>query len=127
MPTIRDDLQYTADHEYLKATADPNVFIIGITDFAQDQLGDIVFIELPRVGATFDAGGAFGTIEAVKAVSELFAPVAGEVVEVNGALDGDPSAVNRDPYGDGWMIKVKVSSPPSGLMDAAAYGAHTGG
>lgn len=126
MPTTPDNLHYTADHEYLKATSDPNVFIVGITDFAQDQLGDIVFIELPKVGATFAAGAAFGTIEAVKAVSELFAPVAGEVVEVNAALDGDPSAVNRDPYGDGWMIKVKVSSPPAGLMDAAAYEAHTG-
>jgi glycine cleavage system H protein len=120
------DLQYTADHEYVKATPDADVYLIGITDFAQDQLGDIVFVELPKAGASFGAHDVFGTIEAVKAVSELFCPVAGEVVEVNAALDADPSAVNRDPYGDGWMIKLRVASPPSGLMDAAAYRAHTG-
>lgn len=127
MANIPSDLQYSADHEYIKATSDPNVYAIGITDFAQDQLGDIVFVELPKVGATFASHDTFGTIEAVKAVSELFSPVAGEVVEVNNALDQDPSAVNRDPYGAGWMIKVKVSGAPSGLMDAAAYQAHTGG
>ena len=126
MANIPGDLQYTADHEYIKTTSDPNVFAIGITDFAQDQLGDIVFVELPRVGASYAAHDTFGTIEAVKAVSELFSPLAGEVVEVNIALDGDPSAVNRDPYGAGWMIKMKVPSAPSGLMNAAAYEAHTG-
>jgi glycine cleavage system H protein len=124
---IPGDLQYTSDHEYVKATPDANVFIVGITDYAQDQLGDIVFIELPKVGAKFAEHDAFGTIEAVKAVSELFSPVAGEVVEVNTTLDGDPSAVNRDPYGAGWMIKVRVAGAPSGLMDAAAYKAHVGG
>jgi len=124
---IPSDLQYSADHEYIKATSEPNVFAVGITDFAQDQLGDIVFVELPKVGATFAAHDTFGTIEAVKAVSELFSPLAGEVVEVNSALDQDPSAVNRDPYGAGWMIKMKVSSAPAGLMDAAAYQAHVGG
>jgi glycine cleavage system H protein len=124
---IPSDLHYTADHEYLKSTDDPNVFIVGITDYAQDQLGDIVFVELPKAGSTFGAHDTFGTIEAVKAVSELFSPVAGEVVEVNGALDGDPSSVNRDPYGAGWMIKMRVSSTPAGMMDAAAYKAHIGG
>jgi glycine cleavage system H protein len=123
---IPADLRYTADHEYVKATSDPNVFVIGITDYAQDQLGDIVFVELPKAGAAFGTHDVFGTIEAVKAVSELFAPVAGEVVEVNGALDGDPSSVNRDPYGAGWMIKVRVSSPPVGLLDATAYAAQIG-
>lgn len=127
MANIPSDLQYTADHEYVKATSDPNVFAVGITDFAQDQLGDIVFVELPKVGSTFASHDTFGTIEAVKAVSELFSPLAGEVVEVNDALDQDPSAVNRDPYGAGWMIKMKVSGSPSGLMDAAAYQAHIGG
>lgn len=127
MANIPSDLQYTADHEYVKATSDPNVYAVGITDFAQDQLGDIVFVELPKVGATFASHDTFGTIEAVKAVSELFSPIAGEVVEVNDALDQDPSAVNRDPYGAGWMIKVKVPGAPSGLMDAAAYQAHIGG
>ncbi|MCC6318956.1 MAG: glycine cleavage system protein GcvH [Gemmatimonadaceae bacterium] len=126
MANIPGDLHYTADHEYLRATADPNVFIVGITHYAQDQLGDIVFIELPKVGAKFGAHDAFGTIEAVKAVSELFSPAAGEIVEVNSALDGDPSAVNRDPYGDGWMIKLRTAGAPAGVMDAAAYKAHTG-
>ncbi len=127
MANIPSDLQYSADHEYVKATSDPNVYAVGITDFAQDQLGDIVFVELPKVGATFASHDTFGTIEAVKAVSELFSPIAGEVVEVNDKLDQDPSAVNRDPYGAGWMIKVKVPGAPSGLMDAAAYQAHIGG
>ncbi|MGQ0649494.1 MAG: glycine cleavage system protein GcvH [Gemmatimonadaceae bacterium] len=126
MANIPDDLQYTADHEYLKPTPDPNVFIVGITDFAQDQLGDIVFVELPKTGARYGAHDVFGTIEAVKAVSELFCPLAGEIVDVNAALDGDPSAVNRDPYDAGWMIKIRVASPPTGLMDAAGYKAHTG-
>ena len=127
MANIPSDLQYTADHEYIKATEDPNVFIIGITDYAQDQLGDVVFVELPKVGASFGAHDTFGTIEAVKAVSELFSPLAGEITDINAALDGDPSAVNRDPYEAGWMIKMKVSSPPSGLMDADAYRKHIAG
>ena len=127
MANIPGDLQYTSDHESVKATPDANVFIVGITDYAQDQLGDIVFIELPKIGAKFAEHDAFGTIEAVKAVSELFSPVAGEIVEVNPALDGDPSSVNRDPYGIGWMIKIRVASAPTGLMDAAAYTAHVGG
>lgn len=127
MANIPADLHYTADHEYVKGTSEPNVFVIGITDYAQDQLGDIVFVELPKVGASYGAHDTFGTIEAVKAVSELFSPVAGEVVEVNSALDGDPSSVNRDPYGAGWMIKMRLSSPPSDLMDAAAYQKHIGG
>lgn len=127
MANIPADLHYTADHEYLKATDDPKVFIVGITDYAQDQLGDIVFVELPKVGNSYAAHDTFGTIEAVKAVSELFSPVAGEIVEVNSGLDGDPSAINRDPYGDGWMIKIRVANAPDGLMDAAAYQAHVGG
>ncbi|MGQ0766083.1 MAG: glycine cleavage system protein GcvH [Gemmatimonadota bacterium] len=126
MANIPGDLLYTAEHEYLKATPDAGVYIVGITDFAQDQLGDIVFVELPRAGSRFASHDVFGTIEAVKAVSELFCPVAGEAVESNGALDSDPSAVNRDPYGAGWMIKLKVDTPPAGLMDAAAYKAHIG-
>jgi glycine cleavage system H protein len=119
-----NDLLYTADHEYLKVTADPGVYIVGITDYAQDQLGDIVFVELPKAGSTFGAHDVFGTIEAVKAVSELFCPLAGEVTESNSGLDADPSAVNRDPYGAGWMIKLRVAAPPVGLMDAAAYEKH---
>lgn len=126
MANIPSDLQYTAEHEYIKSTPDPNVFIIGITDYAQDQLGDIVFVELPKVGAKFGAHDTFGTIEAVKAVSDLFSPLAGDIVEINDVLDGDPSAVNRDPYGAGWMIKMKVASTPTGLMDAKAYEKHIG-
>lgn len=126
MANIPNDLQYTDQHEYVKATSEPDVFIVGITDYAQDQLGDIVFVELPRVGATFSANDTFGTIEAVKAVSDLYAPLTGEVVDVNAALDNDPSAVNRDPYNAGWMIKMKVDGSPSGLLDAAAYGALIG-
>lgn len=127
MANIPNDLKYTADHEYLKATDAADVFIVGITDYAQDQLGDIVFVELPKVGATFNAHDTFGTIEAVKAVSELFSPVSGEVVEVNSGLDGDPSSVNRDPYGAGWMIKMRVTGGTEGLMDAGAYRATIGG
>jgi glycine cleavage system H protein len=125
---IPSDLLYTADHEYLKATSEDGVFAVGITDYAQDQLGDIVFVELPKSGATYGAHDVFGTIEAVKAVSELFSPVSGEIVEVNPAIDADPAVINRDPYGDGWMIKIRLSdmSQKDGLLDAKAYAAHTG-
>jgi glycine cleavage system H protein len=125
---IPDDLLYTAEHEYVKATDDPTVVVVGITDYAQGELGDIVFLDLPKVGASFGAHDVFGTVEAVKAVSDLYAPVAGEVVEVNSAIDGEPALVNSDPYGAGWMLKVRVGADyKSGLMDAAAYRAHVGG
>ncbi|MBI3791291.1 MAG: glycine cleavage system protein GcvH [Gemmatimonadetes bacterium] len=126
MAEIPADLKYTADHEYVKATAQAGVVIIGITHYAQDQLGDVVFVDLPKVGAKYDKHGTFGTIEAVKAVSELYSPLAGEVVEVNGRLEGEPALVNSDPYGDGWMIKLKVSGSQDDLLDAAAYGKHIG-
>ena len=126
MADIPNDLSYTADHEYVKSTADSAVVIVGITDFAQGELGDVVYVELPKVGDALDAHGTFGTIEAVKAVSELFAPLAGEVVAVNARLDGEPALVNTDPYGDGWMIKLKVPRAPEGLMNAAAYAKHIG-
>ncbi|MEO7963752.1 MAG: glycine cleavage system protein GcvH [Gemmatimonadaceae bacterium] len=128
MANIPNDLFYTAEHEYLKATSDDAVFAVGITHYAQDQLGDIVFVELPKVGATYSAHDVFGTIEAVKAVSELFSPVSGEIVEINAAVDADPAVINRDPFGEGWMIKIRLSDPSqkAGLMDAAAYSAHTG-
>lgn len=123
MANIPDDLLYTADHEYVKQTADPNIVVVGITDFAQGELGDIVYLDLPKAGARFDAHGVFGTVEAVKAVSELYAPLAGEVVEVNAQLDKEPALVNSDPYGAGWMIKVKPAGDwKSGLLDAKAYG-----
>ena len=128
MSNIPNDLLYTADHEYLRATSDPAVYRVGITHYAQDQLGDIVFVELPTTGASFGAHDVFGTIEAVKAVSELFSPVSGEVTEINGSLDSDPGSINRDPYGEGWMISLRLSdlAQLSGLMDATAYGKHVG-
>jgi glycine cleavage system H protein len=121
---IPQELQYTKEHEYVKAGDDASVVTIGITDFAQGELGDIVYVELPKVGAAFGAHDVFGTIEAVKAVSELYSPLAGEVVEVNARLDGEPSLVNSDPYGDGWMIKLRVAdgADRAALMDAGAYG-----
>ncbi len=128
MSEIPQDLLYTEDHEYLKATDDPNVVTVGITDYAQGELGDVVYVELPKVGAKFGKHDAFGTIEAVKAVSELFSPVAGEVVEVNGRLDGEPALVNTSPYGDGWMVKLKLANAAEkdALLNAAAYTAHLG-
>ena len=128
MSEIPAGLLFTEEHEYLKATADEGVYIVGVTDYAQGELGDVVFVELPDAGASFNKMDTFGTIEAVKAVSDLYCPVAGEVVEVNGALDDDPSLVNSEPYGGGWMIKLKVAdaSELEGLMDAAAYQEHVG-
>ena len=128
MSNVPKDLRYTEEHEYLKPTADAAVVQIGITDYAQGELGDVVFVELPKAGATFAKKQVFGTIEAVKAVSELYCPVAGTVVEANGALEGDPALVNKDPYGAGWMIKLKLQNPAEAatLLDAAAYEKHIG-
>lgn len=119
---VPDDLLYTKEHEYVKREGDAEV-LVGITDFAQNELSDVVFVELPETGSSFDKMDAFGTIEAVKAVSELYCPVAGEVVAVNEALEEDPAVVNRDPYGAGWMIRLKVkdASALDDLLDAAAY------
>jgi glycine cleavage system H protein len=120
--SIPQDLLYTKDHEYVKKTADAAVVLVGITDYAQGELGDIVFLDLPKAGRKVAAHEVFGTIEAVKAVSELYSPLAGEIVEVNAKLDGEPALVNNDPYNDGWMIKMKVKAADlAGLMDAAAY------
>ncbi|MDQ8155406.1 MAG: glycine cleavage system protein GcvH [Gemmatimonadota bacterium] len=127
MSSIPADLRYTNDHEYLKSTDDPTIVLVGITDYAQGELGDIVYLELPKAGTSFAAHDSFGTIEAVKAVSDLYCPVAGEVLEVNPRLDGEPSLVNSDPYGDGWMLKMKVTpADVAGLMDADAYQKHLG-
>jgi len=128
MSNIPDELRYTEEHEYVKPTGDTGVVQIGITDYAQGELGDVVFVELPKPGAAFTKMQVFGTIEAVKAVSELYSPVAGTVTEVNGALEGDPALVNRDPYGGGWMIRLKLQNPAdvNGLLDAAAYAKLTG-
>ena len=129
MANVPNDLRYTADHEYVRATSDPAVFLIGITDYAQGELGDVVFLNLPKPGDKLAAHQPFGTIEAVKAVADLYAPIGGEVVAVNGALDADPAAVNRDPYGDGWMVTLKADNPAdiAGLLAADAYQAQIGG
>jgi glycine cleavage system H protein len=119
MSLVPDGLKYTKDHEWAKFEGDTAV--IGVTDHAQRELGDIVFVELPKVGAKVAAGQSFGTIEAVKTVAELYSPVNGTVAEVNGALSGDAGVINQDPYGNGWIIKVKTDKPADGLMDAAAY------
>jgi glycine cleavage system H protein len=118
---VPDTLRYTKDHEWIRVEGDRGT--IGITDYAQNQLGDVVFLELPAVGRAVSAGETFGTVESVKAVSELFAPVSGEVVETNGALVSSPEIVNSDPYGKGWMLVVKLGDAAQigGLLDAAAY------
>ena len=128
MAEIPKDLLYTEDHEYVKSTADPKIVAIGITDYAQGELGDIVYLELPSVGTSFNKHDVFGTIEAVKAVSELFSPVSGEVVEVNDRLEKEPQLVNSEPYGDGWMLKIKLAdiAEKRDLLSADDYAAHVG-
>lgn len=115
------ELKYTKDHEWVRIEGD--VATIGITDFAQGELGDIVFVEIETNGQSFAAHEVFGTVEAVKTVSDLYMPVAGTIIEVNGALADDPAAVNNDPYNTGWMIKVQIAAGAdlSHLMDASAY------
>lgn len=116
-----DDVRYAKSHEWARSEGDK--IKVGISDYAQDQLGDIVFVELPEAGDTFSKGEEFGTVESVKAVSELYMPVAGEVVAVNDTLEDAPEKVNNTPYGDGWMLEVKADNPPDmdDLMDNNAY------
>jgi glycine cleavage system H protein len=123
---IPDNLKYTKEHEWVRLEGD--VAVVGITDFAQGELGDIVFVEVETVDETLEADEVFGTIEAVKTVSDLFLPVAGEVVEFNEAVEDDPALVNNDPYGEGWLIKLKVSNlaDVEGLLDGEAYKAVIG-
>ncbi|APF18881.1 glycine cleavage system protein GcvH [Caldithrix abyssi] len=118
---VPENLKYTEDHEWAKIEGD--VAIVGITDYAQGELGDVVFVELPEVGATVSKGDTFGTIEAVKAVADLFAPLSGEIIEVNEKLGAEPETINKDPYGEGWMVKIKLSDPGevNDLMDAETY------
>lgn len=125
MATIPEDSRYAKSHEYIHVEGDTGT--IGITDYAQKELGDVVFVELPQVGTQLEAGDELGSIESVKAVSELFAPVTGEVIEVNEALATKPELVNTDPYGDGWMIKIKVidSTELDELMPADEYEEYT--
>jgi glycine cleavage system H protein len=119
------DCRYTREHEWVRIEDD--VCILGITDFAQKELGEVVFVELPEVGHVFDAHDEIGTIESVKAVAEVYTPIAGEIVEINDALADDPAAVNDDPHGDGWLVKVKYSSSKDfdDLMTAEQYEAFT--
>ena len=124
MASYPDDLYYSKDHEWIRVDGDKGT--VGITHNAQDQLGDVVYVELPSAGATFAQGDAFGSVESVKAVSELYIPVAGEIMDVNGALADTPETVNSDPHGDGWMVVVKIANPDelAGLMRTAAYEAY---
>ena len=115
---VPEELQYTKSHEWVRTEGDTAT--IGITDHAQDELGDVVFVELPEVGATFDAGDSFGTVESVKAVSDLYTPVGGEVVGVNEALNDQPEKINEDPYGEGWIVKLSVSDEGD-LLSASDY------
>ena len=115
---VPGDLQYTKSHEWVRVEGD--VATVGITDHAQDELGDVVFVELPEQGATLAAGDSFGAVESVKAVSDLYAPVSGEVVEVNSALEDSPEKINEDPYGEGWILKLQVSDQAD-LLSAADY------
>ena len=128
MSTIPEHLLYTEEHEYVHQTDAADTVEIGITDYAQGELGDVVYVDLPTVGKKFAKMEPFGTIEAVKAVSELYCPVTGEVVEVNAALEADPALVNKDPYGAGWMIRLRVtnSADLKGLLAPDDYAAHIG-
>jgi glycine cleavage system H protein len=128
MSSIPKELRYTKDHEWVRQSNDPQVVEVGITDYAQGELGDVVFVDLPKAAANFKQHDVFGTIEAVKAVSELYSPVAGTIVESNKALEQDPALVNRDPYGTGWMVKVKIKDAKEleGLLRADAYAKHVG-
>ncbi|MFI5910526.1 glycine cleavage system protein GcvH [Dactylosporangium sp. NPDC051541] len=125
---IPDDLRYTAEHEWLAASGE-GTFRVGITHYAQDSLGDIVFVQLPEAGTAYEAGAALGEVESTKSVSEIYAPVAGEVVAVNPALEGAPELINSDPYGEGWLVELKVTDPAAvdALLDAKAYGSLTAG
>jgi len=124
---VPEDLRYSSDHEWVKAEGD--LVRVGITDYAQDALGDVVYVQLPEAGAVVAAGDAFGEVESTKSVSEIYAPVAGTVIEVNTALDDAPETVNSAPYGDGWIVVIQVSGSDAldGLLDAAAYSALTEG
>jgi glycine cleavage system H protein len=118
---VPEELKYTKEHEWLKA--EDGVATVGITDYAQSELGDIVFVELPQVGDTVSQGEPFGTIEAVKTVADLFSPVSGEVSEVNPKIEEDPAVMNKDPYGEGWMMKIKMSeaSQADSLLSPTDY------
>jgi glycine cleavage system H protein len=122
MANIPEDLHYSKDHEWIRVEGD--VGTVGITDHAQDSLGDVVYVELPKVGESFSANAVIGIVESVKATSEIFTPISGEVLEVNESLQDEPEKVNTDPYGAGWMVEIEPAGPGEveGLLDAPAYG-----
>jgi glycine cleavage system H protein len=117
------DLLYTKEHEWIRVSGETGT--VGVTDHAQSELGDVVFVELPKVGAKVTAHKPLGTIESVKAVSEIFCPVSGEVIEVNSSLVDAPETVNADPYGKGWLVKLRITSPPEGLLSVKQYEEYT--
>jgi glycine cleavage system H protein len=125
---VPEHLLFTEDHEYVHKMDAGDVVEIGITDYASHELGDVVYVDLPQVGAKFNKMEVLGTIEAVKAVSEIYCPVSGEVVEINSAIESDPSVVNKDPYGAGWMIRIRLKNPAEldALLGPAAYATHIG-
>lgn len=120
---IPQDLKYTKEHEWIRLVEEQGIAFVGITDYAQEQLGDIVFVDVPTVGEALEADEVFGTIEVVKTISDLFLPIAGEIEELNEALEAEPEMVNKDPYGAGWLIKIKPANMRDidGLLDAEAY------
>ncbi|NWF79096.1 MAG: glycine cleavage system protein GcvH [Chloroflexi bacterium] len=122
MSNIPADLRYSKSDEWVRVEGDE--VVIGITDYAQEQLGDIVYLELPQIGASFAPGDSFGVIESVKASSDLYAPIGGEVVAVNSELEGNQEPINQDPYGAGWLIRMRPSGAEEELLDAAAYAAY---
>jgi glycine cleavage system H protein len=125
MSLIPAELQYTKEHEWVAATANPMVFRVGITDFAQGALGDIVYIQLPKVGSVVGSGTVCGEVESTKSVSEIYAPVSGTVVAVNDSLDSAPEAINSDPYGIGWIAEIEVSALATDLLSSSEYEALT--
>ena len=124
MSDVPDDLRYTVEHEWVRVEKD-GLLTVGITDYAQESLGDVTFVELPQKGSRFAAGAIFGVVESVKAASDLFLPVTGEVISVNDALEAEPEKVNQDPYGEGWMVTIRVTDPDavSSLLNAEQYSA----
>ncbi|MFI6500949.1 glycine cleavage system protein GcvH [Nonomuraea typhae] len=127
MSSIPDELSYTKEHEWVAGLDDGLTVTVGITAFAAESLGDVVFVQLPEVGANVEAGDSIGEVESTKSVSEIYAPVGGEITEVNQAVVDDPSLVNGDPYGEGWMFRVRLEGDPEDLLSAEEYGALTSG
>lgn len=127
MSNVPADLSYTAEHEWISAPDADGVVTVGITDHAQDSLGDVVYVDLPEAGTSFAAGESFGEVESTKSVSDLYMPVAGEVVETNGNLEDEPGSINSEPYAAGWLVKIRPEDPASleGLLDASAYASET--